>query len=212
MPLSPWPDPPRIILWATAIGAAVGAAYSQMHVAQYGHPTFALYGIPRGVLTGAVIGSVLSALESLILSGPIGAPLRRAPFPVHVAIKTLIYLAVILLALELGRHVFPSPGERGIEGGDVLFSLAASFVFVFMLDVNSLLGQNVLLNFIIGRYYSPRLESRVFLFLDMEGSTGLAEHASGRSISTAWSTASSMTSPSRSSPSAARFTPMSATN
>ena len=65
--------------------------------------------------------------------------------------------------------------NRALKALDVLFSLAASFVFVFMLDVNSLLGQNVLLNFITGRYYAPRLESRVFLFLDMEGSTGLAE-------------------------------------
>jgi adenylate cyclase len=175
MPLPRWPDPLRIILWATAIGAAVGAAYSQMHVAQNGQPAFALYGVPRGLLTGAAIGSVLSALESLVLAGSLGATLRRAPFPVHVAIKTIIYLAVILFALELGRHLFPSPGERGIEGGDVLFSLGASLVFVFMLDVNTLLGQNVLINFIIGRYYSPRLELRVFLFLDMEGSTGLAE-------------------------------------
>jgi len=169
------PDPLRIILWAIAIGAAVGAAYSQMHVIQNGAPAFALYGVPRGLLTGAVIGGVLSTLESVVLSGPLGAPLRCAPFPVHVAVKTFIYLAVILFALELGRHLFPSPGERGVEGGDVLFSLAASLVFVFMLDVNTLLGQNVLINFIIGRYYSPRLESRVFLFLDMEGSTGLAE-------------------------------------
>ena len=48
-------------------------------------------------------------------------------------------------------------------------------MFAFVVDVNSLLGQNVLINFITGRYYAPRLESRVFLFLDMEGSTGLAE-------------------------------------
>jgi adenylate cyclase len=175
MPLPRWPDPLRVILWTTAIGAAMGAAYSQMHVMENGAPTFALYGVPRGVLTGGAVASVLSTLEALVLSGQAGAPLRRLPFPVHVAVKTLIYLAVILFALEVGGHVFPSPGERGIEGGDVLFSLAASFVFVFMLDVNSLLGQNVLINFIIGRYYSPRLESRVFLFLDMEGSTGLAE-------------------------------------
>ena len=71
--------------------------------------------------------------------------------------------------------MFPSPGERGIESVDVLFSLAAAFVFAFIQDVNSLLGQNVLINFITGRYYAPRLESRVFLFIDMEGSTGLAE-------------------------------------
>ena len=44
-----------------------------------------------------------------------------------------------------------------------------------MLDVNRLLGQNVLLNFITGRYHQPRLEERVFLFLDMVGSTGIAE-------------------------------------
>ena len=29
----------------------------------------------------------------------------------------------------------------------MLFSLAAAFVFVFMLDLNTLLGQNVLINF-----------------------------------------------------------------
>jgi adenylate cyclase len=48
-------------------------------------------------------------------------------------------------------------------------------VFAFIVDVNSLLGQNVLLNFINGRYYAPRVESRVFLLIDMVGSTGLAE-------------------------------------
>ena len=57
----------------------------------------------------------------------------------------------------------------------MLFSLAASFAFTFMYDVNSLLGQNVLLNFITGRYHRPRVETRVFLFIDMEGSTGFAE-------------------------------------
>ena len=41
--------------------------------------------------------------------------------------------------------------------------------------MNSLLGQNVLINFITGRYYAPRVESRVFLLIDMEGSTGFAE-------------------------------------
>jgi adenylate cyclase len=57
----------------------------------------------------------------------------------------------------------------------VLFSLAASFVFIFMLDVNRLLGQNVLLNFITGHYHQPRQEERVFLFIDMQGSTGFGE-------------------------------------
>jgi adenylate cyclase len=56
-----------------------------------------------------------------------------------------------------------------------LFSFAAAFVFTFIYDVNRLLGQNVLLNFVAGRYHRPRVEMRVFLFVDMEGSTGFAE-------------------------------------
>jgi adenylate cyclase len=109
------------------------------------------------------------------LAGPLGSSLRRAPFTLHVAVKTAIYLIVILFGLKLGAWAFPAPGEGGLESVDVLFSLAISFVFVFMLEVNSLLGQNVLLNFVTGRYYRPRLEERVFLFIDLEGSTGLAE-------------------------------------
>jgi adenylate cyclase len=165
----------RLILRFTVIAAVVGAAYSESHVVEGGAPLLAVYGMLRGILTGAVIASILSSLQVFVLTGPLGAPYRRAPFPVHVAIKTGIYLIVILFGLALGGWVFPAPVETGIERRDVLFSLAISFVFAFMYEVNSLLGQNVLTNFITGRYYTPRLESRVFLFIDMEGSTGLAE-------------------------------------
>ena len=113
-------------------------------------------------------------------------------------IKTLVYLAVILFALTLGAWALPFPGELGVRRQDVLFSLAASFVFVFMFAVNKLLGQNVLLNFVTGRYHKPRLEERILLFIDMEGSTGLAERL-GPPPSTAWSNASSTTLRSRSS-------------
>jgi adenylate cyclase len=167
--------PLRHILWATALAAALGAAYSEMHVLQRGGQALADYGLARGALTGAIIAGILTSFDAFVLNGPLGAPLRRAPFAAHVAVRTGIYLIVILFGLKLGEWVFPSPGERGVESVDVLFSLAAAFVFALVVDVNTLLGQNVLLNFIFGRYYAPRLESRVFLLIDMEGSTGLAE-------------------------------------
>jgi len=168
-------EPYRHILWVTALAAALGAAYAEMRVLQSGGQPLAVYFLARGALTGALIAGVLASFDGLVLSGPIGAPLRRAPFAAHVALKTVLYLGVILFGLRFGEWVFPAPGQNGIEGADVLVSLAAAFVFALVLDVNSLLGQNVLINFITGRYYAPRLESRVFLFLDMEGSTGLAE-------------------------------------
>src|ERR1700722_13438180 len=164
----------RHVLWATVLAAALGAAYSEMQIWQRGGQALDVYHMARGAVTGALIGGILTTFDAVVLNAPLGAPLRRAPFAVHVTIKTIIYLSVILFALKLGHDLFPARGE-GSEGGDVLFSLAAAFVFVFILDVNSLLGQNVLINFITGRYYAPRLEPRVFLFIDMQGSTGLAE-------------------------------------
>ena len=175
MPFPQLPSRFRLIVRFTAIASVVGAVYSEIRVAEAGGPLFAIYGVARGIMTGAVIASILTSLQVFVLTRPLGAPYRRAPFPVHVTIKTGIYLIVILFGLALGAWVFPTPIELGIERRDVLFSLAISFVFAFMYEINSLLGQNVLTNFITGRYHKPRLESRVFLFLDMEGSTGLAE-------------------------------------
>jgi adenylate cyclase len=169
------PDPFRHILWATALAAALGAAYSEMHVLQRGGHALAFYGLSRGALTGAVIACILTSFDGFVLDGPLGSPLRRAPFAAHVTVKTVVYLGVILFGLKFGSTLFPAPGENGIDGADVLFSLAAAFVFAFMVEVNALLGQNMLINFITGRYHAPRLESRVFLLIDMEGSTGLAE-------------------------------------
>ncbi len=165
----------QIVLWFAATAAIVGALYAHFHAVMTGGLVLSSAGLLRGAMTGALIASILISFEVFVLAEPLGAPLRRAPFLVHVAAKTLIYLAVILFALALGAWALPAPGERGIELRDVLFSLAASFVFVFLFDINRLLGRNVLLNFVTGRYHQPRLEQRVFLFIDMEGSTGFAE-------------------------------------
>jgi adenylate cyclase len=173
-----FPRPPsriRLILWYTAISAVLGALYAHFTAVLEGGPVLTFDRMPRGVMTGSVIASVLTSFELFVLEEPLGAPLRQASFAVHVTVKTVIYLIVILFALALGAWMFPAPAELGIRGRDVLFSLAASFVFIFMLDVNRLLGQNVLLNFITGHYHQPRQEERVFLFIDMQGSTGFGE-------------------------------------
>ena len=116
-------EPFRHILWATALAAALGAAYSQIQVYQRGGQPLVVYFLARGALTGAVIASVLTSFNAFVFDGTPGAPLRRAPFTVHVAVKTVIYLVVILFGLKLGSDLFPAPGENGIERGDVLFSL-----------------------------------------------------------------------------------------
>ena len=74
-------EPFRHILWATALAAAVGAAYSETHVLQNGGRVLAVYGLTRGAVTGAVIGSVLTSFDAFVLRRPLGAPFaaRRLP-------------------------------------------------------------------------------------------------------------------------------------
>ena len=59
--------------------------------------------------------------------------------------------------------------------GTMLFSFLISIAINFVLSVNALLGRRVLLNFFLGRYFQPIEETRVFMFLDIAGSTAIAE-------------------------------------
>jgi adenylate cyclase len=160
------------------IGAVVGAVYGHMVAISDGAPLLGFGGLPRGVLAGVVITGALFVFEQVWARAAM-AQLRRLPFLPHLAIKTVIYLLIVLVGLAIGAGLFPASAEVGvglpIRHQDVLFSFAVVLAIRFIDDINHLLGQNVLLNFITGHYYRPRLEQRVFLFIDIEGSTALAE-------------------------------------
>jgi adenylate cyclase len=164
-----------VILRLVLITTAVGAVYSYFATIATGGP--GLYGIAHGVVSGALISGILASLEAFVLQAPIGAPFGRIPFLLHLALKSVIYLVVFVFSIAAGQWLVPAPHQSGVrlELGDILFCFALGFVINFLLEVNSLLGQNVLLNFATGRYYRPRVEQRIFLIIDMENSTAAAE-------------------------------------
>ena len=65
--------------------------------------------------------------------------------------------------------------------GDAHLAYALPFFVVlavsiqFALKMNRMIGVNVLRYYATGIYHQPRAEERVFLFLDLQGSTQLAE-------------------------------------
>jgi adenylate cyclase len=134
------------------------------------------------VATGATIGGVIA---STILGFELfGAHRwferggRRLPLVLAMLLRTIIYGAVIITALLVVPWVYsgeePSPFRPGIVG-DVVFSIAATFVFVSLTSITQVIGPNVLGSLLTGRYYHPREEQRIVLFLDLVGSTGIAE-------------------------------------
>jgi adenylate cyclase len=57
-----------------------------------------------------------------------------------------------------------------------------SVLFNFGFAITNLIGARSLLNFLTGRYYTPVEENRFVLFVDIAGSTGLAESLGGLAI------------------------------
>jgi len=57
----------------------------------------------------------------------------------------------------------------------IWFSLVMLLAFTFLNGVSQKLGPGVLRNWLLGKYHQPRQESRIFMFLDLKGSTALAE-------------------------------------
>jgi adenylate cyclase len=163
---------PRIVN-LTLIAAVVGGVYG--YVTSTGD--HGLQGVGRGALTGALIGGITSSLDEFVLRVP-GAPLTRAPFLLNVGVRSLVYLVTFLLSIAAGHWLLPnSPRDRVFDfsPNDIVFCFAATFVISFLLEVNSLLGQNVLLSYVTGRYHRARVEQRVFLMIDMKNSTAAAE-------------------------------------
>jgi adenylate cyclase len=57
----------------------------------------------------------------------------------------------------------------------ILYSLAVSAVLVFVMRMSDLIGRDMFVNLLLGRYHRPVREERVFLFVDVVGSTAFAD-------------------------------------
>jgi adenylate cyclase len=126
-----------------------------------------------GLISSCVIGFELFGAGPLFRRGG-----RRMPLISAMLLRTVVYGLAIMAALLIvpwlyfGREL--SLFRPGIAG-DIAFSIAASFVFVALLSIAQLIGPNILGSLLTGRYYHPREEQRIVLFLDIIDSTRVAE-------------------------------------
>lgn len=58
----------------------------------------------------------------------------------------------------------------------IIFTGIVSFFIYFLEVVKSKIGDRVMFNLIMGKYHNPRVETRIFMFLDMKDSTTHAEN------------------------------------
>jgi adenylate cyclase len=117
---------------------------------------------------------------------------RQLPFGLTVLLNSglvsLLNAGITLAVLILAARWMPSsrpdapllgqflhqPGP-GMLLRHYLFWLLLAVLTIFALHVNEKYGPGVLRELILGKYHHPRQEERIFMFLDVKGSTVLAE-------------------------------------
>jgi adenylate cyclase len=165
-----------IIVAGTIAGFAVGFAQGRTS------PTFMAIAVVYGLLISATIGGV----ELFVLDGPMRAWLGNLSFTANLLARSAIYASIIVIIqlLQLGEVVAGVPLQTSSENFwfGFIYSAVLSVLMNLVFGIANLIGPRALVNFIRGRYHAPVEENRFVLFVDIAGSTGLAERLGGIGI------------------------------
>jgi adenylate cyclase len=142
--------------------------------------------IEVAIFYGLLLSVAIGVVELFVLQGPMRVWLGGLPFAANLAVRSAIYAAIIVPTqfFELGLVLAGQPTASSMRGFwiamiySVVFSIAMNLAF----GITNIIGRRAFLNFILGRYHTPVEENRFVLFVDIAGSTGLAERLGGIGI------------------------------
>jgi class 3 adenylate cyclase len=163
----------RTKLTAVVIATTVFVAIALMLAALLDYP------IGQTALGATAAGGLVSLIETFYVGGPRGRWLRAMHPLASLAVYGLIVLAVGLVVLHLNHAVLgrldrlPESYARLPVTLPVIFGCA--IVAITAMRIVGFVGARNVLHLITGKYHRPVMEKRVFLFLDIKGSTALVE-------------------------------------
>ncbi|MGB3074149.1 MAG: adenylate/guanylate cyclase domain-containing protein [Chitinophagales bacterium] len=140
----------------------------------------------QSTMAGFTIGLLLGILDIFLSK----SKLRKRSFGFLVVIKGLIYISTIIIVVSLIHFITGLSDQLSIQQELVklkvfyhqglliailVYALVISFLISFILQVNQKFGPGILLPMLLGKYFKPQQENRIFLFLDLRSSTTYAE-------------------------------------
>jgi adenylate cyclase len=136
------------------------------------------------VVSGIGMGTILALVNHLME----GSRLRQMPLGQVILLKSLLYLSSLLVLavivnLLFFAFLFSAEEMRSLWalftprlfGGILLWIMATIVGANFILEVRRKVGPGNLWALLSGKYHRPREEDRIFLFVDLQDSTGIAE-------------------------------------
>ena len=176
-----------VLSLSVVIGVMIGSATGSMHGPRH---FWLVFGALSGAITAAILAVMIGGAEIFLPQTRLGQALDRGPFVVAVAAKWTLYSGAVVIVL--GSMVGPQVaallllGPERAEALDaqmmtaptalgIMVSLLVAFTFSLVFELGDLIGQRNLRDVVLGRYHRSRIEERFFLFIDVAGSTSLAE-------------------------------------
>jgi adenylate cyclase len=166
----------RRLLASVKLGVA-GIPFATLLRVLHGDPV-----VPGTFLTGFAFGFFVGIAELFWLR----SRLKGLGFISHLVVKSLAITAIIYVSFAvlnlLDVTIEGITWEQYAEAvfapdllGDLAEALAVIAFLLFFVQLDRLLGPGVLLGYVTGRYHQPRREQRIFMFLDLKGSTAIAD-------------------------------------
>jgi adenylate cyclase len=162
--------------WMTVLFAGGGAGILYSLLFKNGEPVV-------GFIFGIATAALLLGFERQLLLADLRLRIKRLSAPVYGLVSLAIFVALIFVAnfvagsftLLVGLSDDPFwytviPTSRVTS-----YSLLVAAVIAFLLRMSDLIGREIFVNLLLGRYHRPVEEERVFLFIDLVGSTRIAE-------------------------------------
>jgi adenylate cyclase len=138
----------------------------------------------------AIASVLFGAVFTLITIVADSTRVRSQPYGVLILLKSSAMLLTLLcyVVIRAGMEIVAgqsTPSQAWAHGGQILFSplMRVAVVYVWLTSValnsvrqmSAMVGPRILANLLLGKYRVPKVETRIFMFLDLEGSTSIAE-------------------------------------
>jgi len=138
------------------------------------------------VIQSVVFGLFFNIINTIVSKSAI----VKKSFGMVILLKSILYFIAMTLSQGVAYFIFDIfdvlPIDQFQQAIDMMtlefvlslfiyFAISIMF-FNFMLQLSRKFGPGNLFKMLIGKYYKPREEQRIFLFLDLRNSTGIAEH------------------------------------
>ncbi len=182
-----------VIVWVTG-----GILYSLIEYGILGNSTIYpstknLYDFETSLLSAIISSLIIGILIGAIETRVVNSYFETKKFWQKIIYKTGLYVSLIIILLlvsflivsssRLDVSIFDQEATASIIQfisnfsfwSIIIFAGAITLLALFVSEVSDYLGNTLFNNFFTGKYHHPREEERIFMFLDMDSSTTIAE-------------------------------------